>query len=282
MTALSTLIYKENPKTPSSDVALLETYVSTYNLKWVPSPKGRGVWFVASDLAVAKGLAKSNYKDFVARRSRSQREIRGSHVVLKGDSLKNYKSLLATQGYILSGSSAIIVCHLRALDYLQSRHLPTQRPHLEFHSEHQMQTLLMSLASYTNLGLRQETCFDFKNTCVRLDILDETNKIIYELKVGSITLDHIKEKNKYLEVPQLKDYKLVFVSPISCTRAAKNVIKTNKRLSYMHITDLSNLMYQNILSLTPASGMFYLNQTLAPKFQRILPNINSQLLLPSS
>jgi hypothetical protein len=253
-------------------VRLIETYVSTYSLTYIPSPN-KGIWFLASDLSLAKGLSKNNYKDFIVRQSRQQVAMRGSHVILRGEGLRNYKEFLKKKGYILNGSSATIVSWQRALDYLQSKHLPSTRPHLEFHSESQMQILLMSLASFTDLGLRQEASFNYKGSCVRIDILDKTTKTIYELKVGSITADHVKDKLKYLEVPELKDYKLVFISPISCTRAVKNLIKTHNRVSYMHITDLAYVMYKNILSLTPPSAMFYINQTLVPKYQRILPLI---------
>lgn len=277
-----TSIYKEDPKANPTDLNLLKSYVETYNLTSVPDKNGKGCWFVASDLALAKGLAKGNYSDYIARQSRKQIQMAGKHLTLRGESLRNYKLLLKQKGYVLSGSSVIIVDWKRALDYLQSRHLPSAKQHLEFHSENQMQTLLMSLASYTNLGLRQEASFNYKGTCVRIDILDTPNKVLYELKAASISPDHVKEKMKYLDVLELKDYKLVFVSPISCTRDAKNLIKANKRLSYMHVTDLASIMYQNILSLTPLSAMFYINQTLAPKFQRILPYINSQILFPGS
>lgn len=276
-----TAIYKENPKANPTDLNLLRAYIETYNLTSVPDKNGKGCWFVASDLAIAKGLAKKNYSDYCSRLARRQVQMKGNHITLRGDSLKNYKKLLREKtGYILGGSSVIIASWERALAYLQSKHLLTSRPHIEFHSEQQMQTLLVLLASYSSLNFRQESSFNYKNTCVRLDILDESNKIIYELKVGTISEDHIREKMKYLEVEDLKSYSLIFVSPISCSRGARTLIKNNKRLSYMHVTDLADIIYRNILSITPPSAMFYINQTLAPKFQRILPNINSQILLP--
>jgi hypothetical protein len=269
MNPIEVSILKAAPKAAKSDINLLLSYVSTYNLLPIPSTKSTGPWFLSSQLAEAKGLSPKNVTDYIVRKSRNQKPLRGRYVTLRGESLKSFKQQLSSLGHTPSCASSITILNWEmALDYLMSKHLTSTRPRLEFHSESHLQNLLISFASFSSFNWRQEAAFPNGATTIRLDIYDAPNKIIYELKNEVITPEHIEEKMKYLSI--LRNHKLIFVSPLSIKREAKKIISSNSSLGYSHVTDLSALILNNIISITPPSGHFFIHQTVIPRFQRIL------------
>ncbi|BAY65003.1 hypothetical protein NIES22_51040 [Calothrix brevissima NIES-22] len=56
-------ILAQQPQADKSILTELMQLVDKYNLKWVPSDKGTGAYFVMSQLSEAKGLGSDDYKD---------------------------------------------------------------------------------------------------------------------------------------------------------------------------------------------------------------------------
>ncbi|BAY23731.1 hypothetical protein NIES2100_35230 [Calothrix sp. NIES-2100] len=216
---------------PGADINLLEklaSLVHKYNLKWIPSPSGNrdGAFFIMSQVAIAKGLKPSDYKDHWATGSdkSAQSNLAGRFFKIEGDYLRLFKeSWKEAHKQSLGRASSIYVgdwehCFsyltqgngetardfqslgAKAIEIVSRNNYSSRQQQQHGLSEEEIQRELMLLASYSNLRLRFEVGSKLgintqdNATYRRWDWVERTPKSvrIYELKSHRVTEIDIK------------------------------------------------------------------------------------------
>ncbi|MBD2168047.1 hypothetical protein H6G04_27050 [Calothrix membranacea FACHB-236] len=238
---------------PSADSFILEKLselIEQYDLKWIPSPSGGdGAYFIMSQVAIAKGLKASDYKDHWAtgsEKSSQSSSLAGRDFLLTGDYLALFKQSwkeihgesLGRTGNLYVGDWRRVYSYLvqgkgevaRSFQELGSDAIELSAKNTykqEQLSEEQLQTQIQLLITYSNLKFRFEVgsvagISPFEEiTYRRFDFCELLPKVvrIYELKAHQLTESDLKTTlfdKKYLLIAAeqyQRPIEFIFISP---------------------------------------------------------------------
>lgn len=262
-----------------ADLALLTTYVSNYNLLWVPGPRG-SAWFAATHVIQRLGLDPSHAERTVKNAIKGIVKPRPLIFLLKGDEIREYKRSLLEHHGIVVGSNRIYIINWAAVLHLMKKHRPTHiTGALTYEREEDLQVDLLLLSTYTRYPLIREwtvedTNVDTPQRTRRFDLVRHTpdNITIYELKLGELTAAEVSTtlgEKAYIQLANrhLGPHTFKFCAA-SIQPAAQRLLDMMPDISFISHIQLRDELYQEMLDITPAKGRWHIEERLAR-----LPNL---------
>jgi hypothetical protein len=270
---------------------LLDKFSNQYNIKYVINPQGTAYYIAQDLSSVVDKDKDDFNKNFIRlpyiKRNLENNSIR----LLEQESLKQFKQAYKEQNGVLPDSlkftSKLLICTLEvAINYISNA---TTEAHRQLNSilldatnkqviqenldtsnsptnnfftrEIELHMALAYLSTLGNYRLRSEESIpDISAAKQKHRRLDMTNikyskgqkyVTIYELKVGSITLDILTEnlaKNYVLlaqnhyKTPYVK---LVYIAPNAASQEAKDLVQYSKDISIMSLKDFTNMLLKS-------------------------------------